>query len=126
MKDHIAIFVPDLRGGGAERSMVNLAIGFVELGLTVDLVLASAQGPYLSLLPKEVQVHDLQVPRTLSALSGLTKYLKTRRPEALLSALDHANIVALFANRVAGGKTRIAVSVRNTLTADTQAGGVFN
>jgi hypothetical protein len=58
-KKHIALFLPSLRGGGAEKVMVNLALGFVEQGLKVDLVLAKAEGPYLSRVPEEVRVVDL-------------------------------------------------------------------
>lgn len=47
----IAIFLPSLRGGGAERMMVNLSKGFAKCGLKVDLVLTKAEGPYLSMVP---------------------------------------------------------------------------
>jgi len=47
--DKLALFLPSLRGGGAERVMVNLVRGFAERGLRVDLVLAKAEGPYLTL-----------------------------------------------------------------------------
>lgn len=57
----IAIFLPSLRGGGAERTMVNLSKGFTECGLKVDLILAKAEGPYLSLVPPEVRIVDLRV-----------------------------------------------------------------
>ena len=50
-KSKIALFLPSLRGGGAERMMVHLARGFVERGLNVDIVLAKAEGPYLSQVP---------------------------------------------------------------------------
>ena len=39
---HIALFLPDLNGGGAERVMLTLAKGFVGHGHRVDLVLARA------------------------------------------------------------------------------------
>lgn len=38
---HVAIFLRSLIGGGAERIIVNLAQGFVERGLRVDLLLKS-------------------------------------------------------------------------------------
>ncbi len=44
----IAIFLPSLNGGGAERVMVTLANAFAVRGYAVDLVLAKAEGPYLS------------------------------------------------------------------------------
>ena len=42
----IAIFLPGLYDGGAERVMLNLASGMVNLGHQVDLVLVQAEGPF--------------------------------------------------------------------------------
>ena len=44
----IALFFPSLRGGGAERVMMNLARGFAEQGLKVDMVLASRESAHAS------------------------------------------------------------------------------
>lgn len=110
----IALFLPSLRGGGAERVMVNLARGFAERGLKVDLVLAKAEGPYLSQVPPGVQVVDLGVSRILASLPGLVRYLRRERPKALLSALDHANVVALWAREFAGVPVQVVVSVHST------------
>lgn len=112
----MALFLPSLRGGGAERVMVNLARGFVERGLAVDLVLAKAEGPYLSQVPREVRVVDLQASRVLTSLPGLVRYLRRERPAAMLSALDHANIVAIWARKLAGVRCRVVVSVHSTLS----------
>jgi hypothetical protein len=109
----IALFLPSLRGGGAERVMVNLARGFVERGLRVDLVLARAEGPYLSQVPKEVRVVDLGARRVLYSLPGLVRYLRRERPQAMLSALNHANIVAIWAKLLARVQTRLVVAEHN-------------
>jgi hypothetical protein len=45
--DRLAIFMPTLEGGGAQRSMVKLAGGLTERGHAVDMVLGRAEGPYL-------------------------------------------------------------------------------
>lgn len=118
MKHKIALFVPSLRGGGAERVMVNLARGFAEEGHPVDLVLAKAEGPYLKDVPESVRIVDLDSPRVLQSLPGLVKYLRRERPHALLSALDHANLVALWAKRIANVNTRVVVSIHNTISID--------
>ncbi len=47
----LAIFFHSLFGGGAERAMLNLATGFSQRGLSVDLVLLRKEGPYLDLVP---------------------------------------------------------------------------
>lgn len=112
----IAIFLPSLRGGGAERVMVNLSKGFAGCGLKVDLVLAKAEGPYLSMVPPEVRVIDLRASRVLTSLPKLMRYLKQEQPEALLSAMDHANIVALWARKLAAVQCKIVVSVHNVIS----------
>lgn len=98
--------------------MLNLAIGMAEQGVDVDLVLAAATGPYLKMVPREVRVVDLQAGRVLASLPALVRYLRVERPVGLVSALDHANVVALWARRLAGVSTRVAVCMQNTPTQD--------
>jgi glycosyltransferase involved in cell wall biosynthesis len=116
MTERIALFLPSLRGGGAERVMVNLTRGFAERGFKVDLVLAKAEGPYLAEVPKDVRVVDLDTKRVLYSLPRLVRYLRKEQPEAMLSALDHANIVAIWAKRLSGVKIRLVVSVHGNLS----------
>jgi len=105
----VAFFLPSLRGGGAERVMLNLARGFSERGLQVDLVLAKAEGPYLKEVPPEVRVVDLKAKRVLYSLPGLVRYLRKEMPDAMLSTLNHANIIALWARRMSGVPFVLAV-----------------
>jgi glycosyltransferase involved in cell wall biosynthesis len=111
----IALFVPSLRGGGAERVMLNLARGFVEQGLSVDLVLTKAEGPYLAMVPQEVNVVDLRSRRVLWSMLGLVRYLRQARPAVLLSAMDHANVVAFLARVLSRVPTRTIGTIHNTL-----------
>ncbi len=112
----ISLFVPSMRGGGAERSMLTLARGFAGRGHEVDLVLAQAEGPYLAEVPGSVRVVDLEAPRVLSSLPALVRYLRRERPKAVLSAMGRANVIALWARRLAAGDTRLVVSERNALS----------
>ena len=115
-KSKIALFLPSLRGGGAERMMVHLARGFVERGLNVDIVLAKAEGPYLSLVPSEVRIIDLKASRVLLAFPGLVRFLRKERPVVLLSTLDHANIVALLAKLLSKVSTRVVIRLAGTIS----------
>ncbi len=114
--NRIALFLPSLEGGGAERVMVNLAQGFVDEGREVDLVLVKAEGVYLNLAPDKVRIIDLQGKRVITSLLSLGKYLRREQPETLLSAMDHANVIAILARFFSRVKTRIAVSVHSTLS----------
>lgn len=111
----IAIFLPSLAGGGAERVMVVLGNAFAERGKRVALVLAQRAGPYLDKVDDRVEVVDLGVPIPAATLA-LARYLRDERPGVLLSALAHANMTALVARRLAGVSTRVVVSERNTLS----------
>lgn len=117
MNHRVSIFLPSVAGGGAERVMVNLARGFARRGLEVDLVLASAEGPYLSEVDKSVSVIDLHSRRVSQSLPALMRYLHQRRPQTLISALDHANVIALMACRLIEVSPRTLISVQNTISA---------
>lgn len=111
-----AIYLPSLHGGGAERAMLNLAHGLAEGGFAVDLVLARAEGPYLADVRESVRLFDLRAPRVLASLPALTRYLRRERPEALLSALDYANITALWARYLSGVPSKMLVNEQNTIS----------
>jgi glycosyltransferase involved in cell wall biosynthesis len=113
----IAIFIPALFGGGAERSMLKLSESIVNAGYKVDLVLARAEGPYLVEVPKSLRLIDLKARRVLTSLPALIRYLRLEKPFALISIL-HANIIAIIAKRFAGVSTRVIISERNTLSYD--------
>lgn len=114
--ERLALFLPSLHGGGAERIMLLLAGGFAERGLRVDLILANAEGPYLSRVPNTVRVVNLEASRVIKSLPGLVRYLRREQPHALLSALDHANLIALLAKRLTVSKASCVVSVHSTLS----------
>ncbi|MEO0536517.1 MAG: glycosyltransferase [Cyanobacteria bacterium P01_A01_bin.123] len=113
----VAIFLPSLRGGGAEKVMLKLASEFISLGLSVDLILAQKEGSYLSDLPDKIRVVSLNSSRVLFTLSKLVKYLKSEKPYTLIAALNHVNVVAILAKLLSGASTHIIVTVHNSLSA---------
>jgi glycosyltransferase involved in cell wall biosynthesis len=97
--------------------MLSLSRGFVEQGLSVDMVLASAKGVCPDRLPEGVKLIDLGAGRVLTCLPSLVAYLRKQRPTAMLSTLGHANIVALWACRLSGVPLRLAIRVATTPSA---------
>jgi glycosyltransferase involved in cell wall biosynthesis len=114
--EKIALFLPSLRGGGAERVMVTLANELSSRGLVVDLVLVKAEGPYLEELSINVRVVDLGASRVLTCLPGLIGYLRKNRPIAMLSAMNHANLFAVLARIFSGVSTRLVLSEHTTIS----------
>jgi hypothetical protein len=122
MAQRIALYVPSLHCGGAERVMLTLAGAFAESGFEVDLVVAAAEGPYLSQVPPQVRLVDLAASRVLTSLPGLVRYLRQYRPTALLSAMEHANVVALWGRALARVPMRVVVSIHITVSENAQSG----
>ncbi len=111
----VALYLPNLDGGGAERMMVNLASGFARRGYQTDLVLAEARGPYLEQVASEVNIVDLESSGVAASLPRLVRYLRQQRPESLLATLNHASVVALLGCRLARVRTRTVIRESNML-----------
>lgn len=111
----VALFLPTLGGGGAERVTINLARGLVNAGVRVDLLVGDSTGAYGSELPGGVRLVDLEVGRVLAAVPALVRYLRRERPRAYLSAMNHANVVSIWAKRLAGYRGKVVLVEHNDL-----------
>lgn len=110
----IAILIPNLCEGGAERVVVNLANNFVKRGYLVDIVLMSATGQFLDDLEPQVQVVDLHVSRMRGLLFPLIRYLRNNPPVALLANMWPITSIALLACKLALVNTRLVVVEHTT------------
>lgn len=113
----ISIYLPSLHGGGAERSMVTLANGFAMRGYKVDLVLVKAEGPYISEVSDKVDIINLSSSSVLKSLPRFVRYIRRANPEIILSAMSHANVIAILANFLSGLRSQAIVSERESLAA---------
>ena len=110
----IALFLPSLHGGGAERVMLDLAGQFAGSGHEVDLVLMNAfASPLTGLVPPGVKLIDLQCPRLWTSTPSMVRYLRRRRPEGIISAMPLANAIAGYARVLAGVPLRLVLSEHN-------------
>jgi glycosyltransferase involved in cell wall biosynthesis len=114
----IAIVIPTLGGGGAERVTVNLANELACRGRLVDVVPALAGGSLEDELDPVVRVVSLKARRLRGALLPLAKYLRTVRPAAVLACMWPTGVIALGARRMAGVKTRLVVVEHTMFSAD--------
>jgi len=118
----LSIFLPDLRGGGAERVCTTLSKEFHTRGYDVEFVLINQRGEYLNDIPDGVSVVSLDAPavpgyHALGAVPGLVRYLRKRNPDTLLSMLTRANLVAVMATELSQVQTRLILSERNHISA---------
>ncbi len=95
--------------------MLHLAEGLAREGIGVDLVLARAEGPNLTLVPPNVRLVDLRARSTAASWFPLAAYLRREKPDALLSGL-FANIIAILASLISTWRTRVVICEHNTLS----------
>ncbi len=105
----LAIYLPDLSGGGAERLQLDLTPFFIAAGLEVTFLLGTALGELLSQTPHGARVVSLNAPRQLTALLPVVRYLRRARPSILLVHTEHAAIISLWARAIARANTRIII-----------------
>jgi glycosyltransferase involved in cell wall biosynthesis len=94
---HIALFIPSLSGGGAQRVVTLLANGLVEKGDDVDLFLTRNRGPFVSSLDRRVEVTGFEQSRTLRTVPSLARALLRRQPDLLVTASYSAYVAAAAA-----------------------------
>lgn len=107
----VALFLPSLVVGGAERMMLNIAAELSKRGYDVDLVLVNAEGDFLKDVPEEVHLVDLGASRVLTSLPKLIRYLRRAKPDVLLSTITPTNVVSVWATLVPGVNVKHVVRV---------------
>lgn len=112
---NIALFLPRLDDGGAERVMLQLGGAFSARGHAVDLVVAIPGGPLEPRVPSGVRLVDLGARRSIEALPALARHVRRERPFALLSTLEHSNILAVWAVKLARTSTRTVLREASVL-----------
>ena len=123
----IAILLPSLEGGGAERSMLNLANGLLARGRAVDIVLCKNKGAYLNEVPAGARLVVLDCSGALEArlfplaarpdLLGamLRPVVLAKKTPSEISALPYANLLALWAREAAGARVPLIITERIAL-----------
>ena len=96
--------------------MLSIATGLMARGVTVDLVLVSAEGEHMSEVPDGVRLIDFGSNRTASGILKFFLYLRKERPCALLTTLPQTIVVALVGKLLVGRCLRVVVRIQNTFT----------
>jgi glycosyltransferase involved in cell wall biosynthesis len=137
-KKRIVFFMSSLAGGGAERVVLSLAAEYVKRGHQADVLVVTRRGELVSEVPESVNVVELGAGGLVSALGALLQlpfstfgrvlptmitrrrkkirglprlatYLRQQQPDVLLATTEVANLISLWAGRLARADTRLFV-----------------
>lgn len=112
----LAIVLPNMKPGGAERNRLLLANSLVERGVRVDLVLRESVGQLLEELDPRVRIVELKAKKVRNAVLPLCAYFRRERPQAALVAMWPLSVAAVAAKLLAFRSIRLVVSEHTTLS----------
>jgi glycosyltransferase involved in cell wall biosynthesis len=112
----VALFHPSLTCGGIPQVFMNLARGFLEHGLAVDMIQATPEGAFRDAVPDGVRLVDLSARRALTSLAPLVRYLRRERPHIVISGAVQTNIAAVWARQLAAVPMRLILTEHNIVS----------
>jgi glycosyltransferase involved in cell wall biosynthesis len=111
----VCLYLPDLSGGGGEMFAIKLAGELRRRGIEVDFFLARREGPLLAEVPAGCEVFAAAGLALRKKFGPLVRYLRARRPDALLSNMDPSNVAGL-ARVVSRVPVHVVMVLHNTLS----------
>jgi glycosyltransferase involved in cell wall biosynthesis len=117
--------LPSARGGGAERVLLNLVQRFNRDLFSLHLVLIQNSGPYLNLVPQDVQFHALGYDRVGKAILKLAVVLRRVKPAVVMSSIGHLNLALLLLRPFLAEKTKIIIRESNMPSKSFSSGAKF-
>ncbi|MCU4323697.1 glycosyltransferase [Acinetobacter schindleri] len=110
MLNKVMFFLPSLGGGGAERTVIQLANCFAEQGLKIHLGVCDLHGDKAKLLPEvspKIELINFNCGRVMNSITSLKIKMKAEQYDCLVATQTHTNIVAGIAKKLAGVQTRL-------------------
>lgn len=112
----IALLLPNLAGGGAERLSVTLAHEFVRAGHLPEFLLMKAEGELLEEARAAFPVRDLGGVRARQVVGPMRRYLRRSQPDAVIAAMWPLTVIAPLVARIARYRGKVLICEHSTLS----------
>jgi glycosyltransferase involved in cell wall biosynthesis len=112
----LAFLMATLGTGGIGKMRVHLTRELARRGEDVDLVLGKADGPYVGRIDPGVQVYPIDSTHWLYSLGRIARYLRRRRPAAVVAEKLRVNVALHRARRLSGTAPRVVASIHGVLS----------
>ena len=119
-------FLSDFGGGGAQKTLLNLAGAIDPAMLDVEFTVADTRGPASIWVPPGLAFHDLEGRSGMArSIPALARVIKERKPDVILSTMLHANIATWLAARLAASGAAVVLRETNSHRAQTGLGSLY-
>src|SRR3989338_1328791 len=114
-KIKLFVFIPSLKGGGAERVSSKIASRLDPKLFDTTLVVGKKEGEYVSALPANLAVRDLGKVHVRGCIVPLAFLFRREKPDAVISFMHHSNIAVLLAKAISMSDVKIITAERNVM-----------
>lgn len=112
-KNKIIFVIPSLRGGGAERIVLNIINGLNKDLFDCILVTFDSEGKYFNLISKDIKLISFNKKRARKCILGLRKIIKKEKPDIIFSSIIQANIIVYLSTLFLRRNIKIISRVSN-------------
>lgn len=99
-KKIISIYLPSFDSSGITRLYFNLIPFFIVAGFSVILVVDVVEGNLKDYIPEGVKVIEFRTNKFTKTFPLLLKFLRDAKPDIVISAHKHKNIIIIWAMRI--------------------------
>ena len=102
----VFFFIPNFSGGGAEISSCELSNEFIKNNIHTEIIVIQDFGPTKKILSKEIKIKNLNSKKMIFSLFKFSKYIREKKPNYVITNLNHASFIALLAKRLFKFRTK--------------------
>lgn len=117
----VAIVLPDLGGGGAQRVMLTLAGGLDPARFAVRLIVIGGSQVFAGQVPRGIAIENLGAGRLLAGLPRLIRTLRRLQPRIVVSVMGYLNLSLLAVRPMLGRDVQVVIREANVLSATEDA-----
>lgn len=119
----ISFFMPSFNIGGVEKVLITYANILAKEGFKIDFIVCQKQGELLDTVDEKINIIYFN-KKLRASFFPLYKYLKTKKPDILISGPDFPNFIAIFSKIFNRNRTKLFITQHNFFNTESKSLGI--